>query len=299
MHGFVISILFCCLISNTFSFFNNVCWKFECKHSYYQHVIISERDSSSNNDDNNLLKKDLVIDNDLKTDRIKIDPLRFISFNLLAVILALGANFLGVTSTLMSNINPSEFENLGFNQIYEINGFRKHVDSEFRYEFKFPSDWIIDQSIVLADIRDKETPKLLLKKRANKFRPEVAYGPKGRNIKENVSVIKSSGMNGLAFTNSLENPTLAAENLLQNYIAPVTTGKTFRLLNAYSDTRVSDVAFCFEYIVQKGEDFNQHCISVIVARNNDLYTLTAVCPESEWEVEKVKLLNIAKSFKLK
>ena len=38
--------------------------------------------------------------------KLKIDLPRFLAYNLLAVALALGSNFLGVTSALMSSTNP-------------------------------------------------------------------------------------------------------------------------------------------------------------------------------------------------
>ncbi|KAJ1392471.1 hypothetical protein B484DRAFT_425520 [Ochromonadaceae sp. CCMP2298] len=46
-----------------------------------------------------------------------IDLKRFVTYNLLAVALALGANFLGVTSALMST-NPTFFRSLGVDQSF-------------------------------------------------------------------------------------------------------------------------------------------------------------------------------------
>ena len=70
-----------------------------------------------------------------------IDPVRFISYNLLAVALALGANFLGVTSLLMSNSNPDYFRSIGLDQLYETGGYRRYSSPEQKYQFMYPSTW--------------------------------------------------------------------------------------------------------------------------------------------------------------
>lgn len=80
---------------------------------------------------------------------------RFVLFNTLALFLALGANFLGVTSSLMSNTNPAFFRSAKLDQLYSIEGYRRYVSAENKYEFVFPNNWLIDQSVLLANINNR------------------------------------------------------------------------------------------------------------------------------------------------
>jgi hypothetical protein len=52
---------------------------------------------------------------------VTFDLARFVAYNLLAVVIALGANFLGVTSGIMSQ-NPTFFRSLGVDQLYSVSG---------------------------------------------------------------------------------------------------------------------------------------------------------------------------------
>ena len=81
---------------------------------------------------------------------VEIDPLRFVSYNLLAISIALGANFLGVSTNIMSNTAPNYFRSIRVDQLYPIDGFRRYVDADNKYEFMFPSQWVIDQSILMT-----------------------------------------------------------------------------------------------------------------------------------------------------
>lgn len=107
----------------------------------------------------------------------KINPIRFVFFNVIAILLALGSNFLGSTSFLMSNISPQTWESLDLNALYPINGYRKHIDYDDKYEFKYPAYWFIDRSVILAEVRERELPKELLRRQPRGIRPDVAYQP--------------------------------------------------------------------------------------------------------------------------
>ena len=223
---------------------------------------------------------------------------RFIGFNSLAIIIALGANFLGITTALISNTNPSYFRSLGVDQLYSINGFRRASNTEDKYEFIFPQDWVIDQSIYMNKVRARELPQAMrTTARAGGIKPDIAYGPPGSNGKENLSVVKSSVMPGFSLE-MLGTPQTAAERLLTEVIAPKASGKTYELLNSYSDVRSGLDAYTFEYTVKKDPYFHQHAISVIVARGTELYTYTATAPEVEWATVQKDLVESAKSFEL-
>ena len=81
---------------------------------------------------------------------IKLDKNRFLAYNLLAVALALGANFLGITSWLMS-FNVDLFRTkLKADIIYPINSLSRYIDNDDDYEFLYPSKWIKDPNVFLV-----------------------------------------------------------------------------------------------------------------------------------------------------
>lgn len=171
---------------------------------------LSEATASTNS--NNIMytnkKNDIIFsennDNIQTNKTVLLDIKRFIIFNALALVLALGANFLGVTSTLMSITNPEYFRTLKLDELYAINDMRRYNDIEDKYEFIFPSGWNQDRSILLANIREKERPQTIqLKKNIGVVRPDVAYGSINNNDKENVSVIKSQVMPGFTLKSIL------------------------------------------------------------------------------------------------
>ena len=245
--------------------------------------------------------------------KLKIDIPRFIAYNLLAVALAFGSNFLGVTSIVMSATAPQVFRSAGLDQLYSIDGFRRHVDVEDRYEYIFPENWLFDRSIMLADARERDMPKMLRDRQKFSVRPDSAYGPDGGNGKpgdgkENVSVIKSSVQPGFTLKNTLGEPKEAAERLLQNVIAAPGSGKSYVLIDAFAESREGVPTYTFEYTIQKEGavssegikkgGFYQHSISVVMSRGTELFTLTGVAPESKWPEQQKTIETVAKSFKI-
>ena len=90
-----------------------------------------------------------------------IDPVRFISYNLLALVLALGANFMGITSLLMSNTYPNYFRSLSLDQLYEVGGYRRYSSQEQKYQFLYPSTWEPDRAVLAQKLRMAETPNAI------------------------------------------------------------------------------------------------------------------------------------------
>jgi hypothetical protein len=240
--------------------------------------------------------------------RAGIDPIRFISYNLLALVLALGANFLGITSTLMTNTDPDFFRNLGIDQLYDIGGFRRYSASDNKYSFMFPSQWEQDRSILAKKLKLNELPTKLRDASGNTG-PDVALTPiKGsvpRSNRNNVSVIKTKVLPGFSMKGTLGDPKDAAEFLLRNSIAPASSGKTYQLISARGDKDpgLGGDRYTFEYVVKKADKdgnllFNQHSLSVIMSRGTDLYTLTVVSPEQDWPERGLAAAQVASSFEL-
>lgn len=245
--------------------------------------------------------------------KLKLDVPRFIAYNLLAVFLAFGSNFLGVTSAVMSATKPEYFRSAGLDQLYSVGGFRRHVDVEDRYQYIFPENWLFDRSIMLADAKERDMPKSLRDRKSFSVRPDSAYGPEGgdgkpSDGKENVSVIKSSVQPGFTLKGTLGEPREAAERLLQNVIAAPGSGKNYVLIDAYADERQGVKAYVFEYTIQKDATVNsnnvkrggfyQHSVSVIMSRGTELFTFTGVAPESNWVEQKDTIETVAKSFQI-
>ena len=275
-------------------------------------VIYCNQQSQFPSDEKNQVKEEKVDmstyifgkDDEFQQDmaRVGIEPGRFITFNLLALFIALGANFLGMTEGLLG-VAPKPVlilaKDAGIDQIYAIKGFKRYVSTENKYEFSYPSSWLQDQTIALNKVRSQELPASIRKRQqaTQKAGPDSAYGPAGGNGRINLSVIKNNVMPGFSLHTTLGNPREAAEKLLSTAIAPEGSGKVTKLLDAYEDTERN--AYIFEYTVQKGENFFQHTISVITSRGgNELFTFTAVAPETKWDQYKEILSKSADSFKL-
>lgn len=234
--------------------------------------------------------------------RVGIDPTRFVAYNLLALLIAVGANFLGITEGLLA-VAPAPVlrmaKDSGLDQIYSVKGFKRYLSTENNYEYNYPSSWLQDQTIALRKVQSQELPISIRKKQEaiQKTGPDSAYGPAGGNGRINLSVVKNMVMPGFTLEGTLGNPKEAAEKLLTTAIAPEGSGKIAKLLDAYEDKEKN--AYVFEYTVQKGDNYYQHTISVITSREgNELYTFTAVAPEIEWNRYREILAKSADSFKL-
>jgi len=177
-------------------------------------------------------------------------------------------------------------------KLYAIDGFRRYSDVEDKYDFVFPSEWVMDQGVMTNNARERELP---LQLRGRTVGPRVAFGPQGGKGKENLSVVKSQVMPGFNIQRVLGTPAEAAEQLLSTVIAPPASGKTYQLLGAREEVRNRQVYYTFEYTVQKGAFF-QHTVSVVTSRGTELYTFTATVPEGRWEEQGGALLAAAESF---
>jgi hypothetical protein len=80
------------------------------------------------------------------------------------------------------------------------------------------------------------------------------------------------------------------------------SGKSYELISTSEkqsyDMKSGSSYYIVEYIIKKGVTLKQHCISVIATKEstNNLYTLTVMCPESEWKSTQHKIQEIANSF---
>ena len=56
----------------------------------------------------------------------------------MATALAIGANFVGVTSGLLGLLPPEQIDDLKLDVVYPVRGFKRYVDEEDGYEFRYP-----------------------------------------------------------------------------------------------------------------------------------------------------------------
>lgn len=238
---------------------------------------------------------------------IQIDPVRFVGYNLLAISLAIGANFLGCTSWLMSHSDPQLFRSLKLDQLYPIDGLRRVVDLEDKYEFVFPAQWTMDPRVLLYNTRSREMPQPLQRIREDSgIVPDTAYGPPKEDFTENVSVVKSRVLPGFSLAGTLGQPQEAAQKILDTIIAPPGSGKIATLVRVSERGAANTVsnAYEIEYTLQlpgfkQGDTLGRrHVISVITARGNTLFTFTATATEEQWQRDSESLLLSAKSFQI-
>jgi len=247
-----------------------------------------------------------------------LSPFRLVSYVALVVALALGSNFLGTTTNLLTlapEATKNTFRSTGLDQLFPVDGLKKYAyrDSNCAYQFLYPEQWLADQRIEREKAMARELPQSLHEKRAEQLGgviPQAAFGPARSDGRENISLIKSKVMPGFTLRGTLGTPSDAAEKLLSTVIAPPTSGKRYTLLSAYEDQRNGKPAYVFEYTIQKDTeggadnrkippDFFIHTISVIMTKNgDDLYTLTAIAPESVWVERGPIVKKMADSFEL-
>eukprot|EP01031_Cornospumella_fuschlensis_P047090 gene47090-57670_t len=100
-------------------------------------------------------------------------PWRALSFSVLAVLLAVGANFLGVTSLALST-HPEAARALQLDVLYPVQGLQRYVDEERRFSFVFPYRWVMDPQVLTRNEGLRELPLPLRQARRGAY-PLVAY----------------------------------------------------------------------------------------------------------------------------
>jgi hypothetical protein len=211
--------------------------------------------------------------------------------------LALGANFLGITSSLLSSTPWAERSVLS--ELYAINGFRKIVTED--YSFLVPSTWSPDLSVLQKKQRFRELPDELAKKSPLRGLPESAF--LGENLVDNFSVIKSIVQPGFEMVKTLGSPSNALQ-FLSTSLAPEGSGKTIDIVDASEDLDpLGNLRYRFEYIINNPSWSSgpRHTISIVMFQYpKNLYTATLVLPEKSWLIPEVQAQGrkITESFQL-
>jgi hypothetical protein len=234
--------------------------------------------------------------------------------------IALGGNFLGITSNVLTLVPEDVVEATGIDTYFPRGDFKRCRGGLGDYTFVFPKEWVGDTFVELAKAQrmtqslDYTMSRSSSSNRRNnggqfQLLPDSAFGPPGRlndkGVSEqgdtNVSVLVSPAVRrGVTLVAALGSPTTAAETLLRVSLAPEGSGRTAKLIYANED--VARNVYQFAYTVDRGERGGPplRAISVIGIRqsNSSLITLTVVAPLKDWENPDTarKLERIATSF---
>ena len=217
--------------------------------------------------------------------------------------LALGANFLGITS-LALRANEPLARTLKLDTVYEVSGYRRDRNEEKGYEFLFPNEYLADQTIARRNAMRKaqslDLPSLReTKGQKNVGEPESAFGPMGTNGEENMSVIVQTSKKGFdlgQFGDAEEQ----ASWLLENALARPGSGKEAKLFSASETIGENGIKYYqFEYTIKTANWYRRN-VAVFAQNKNtgDVYTFVAQCPVERWDGMGEKFRKSANSFRV-
>ncbi|PIN26994.1 hypothetical protein CDL12_00242 [Handroanthus impetiginosus] len=224
-----------------------------------------------------------------------------------ASLLAVGANFGGATSFLLS-FSPETARSLKLDALYPIGGYSRYIDTNEGFEFVYPENWLGDQTLLYRAAgkaeRSLDPPPLGDdggggRRRRNVNEPAVAFGPPGSTGELNVSVIVSP----VPIDFSID-AFGGAEEVGEAIVRTITgSGKRTDVKGTLigSSLREDSMRNVKYYEIEFGVEspnFQRHNVAVCCARKRRLFTLNAQAPESVWPQFKSQFYTIAHSFSL-
>lgn len=221
-----------------------------------------------------------------------------------ASVVALGANFAGITSTLLG-VSPDGARSLRLDVIYPIGGYTRCLDTNEGFEFVYPSNWVGDQTILYRAAgkaeRSRDLPSLSSsngdRRGKNVNEPVVAFGPPGSNGELNVSVIVAKVPIDF-WIETFGGPKEVGEAIVQ-----IITGSSKRpnvkgtLIQANLREDSNKKYYTLEFQVES-PTFQRHNVAVCCATGGKLFTLNSQAPQSIWPMVKQDFYKIADSFSL-
>ena len=218
------------------------------------------------------------------------------------MMMALGANFLGVTSLVLSKNFEGFARDARLDVVYAVNGYRREVNEEKGYEFLFPNEYLADQTVAERKARRRakalDAPSLRRKKKSTTGEPESAFGPMGTNGEENMSVIVQPSIKGFDLS-EFGYAEEQANWLLENVLARPGSGKEATLVSAGETVKNGITYFQFEYTI-KTVNWYRRNVSVFAQnkKTGDVYTFVAQCPIERWDDMGEKFRTSANSFRI-
>lgn len=222
-----------------------------------------------------------------------------------ASLVALGANFAGITSFLLG-FSPDTGRNLKLDVLYPVGGYSRCIDTTEGFEFIYPSNWVRDYTVFYRAVGKAEAKRALDPPPLNINRPQrnvnepvIAFGPPGSNGELNISVIVSP----VALDFSIE--AFGSPKEVGEAVVRKVTGSARRpdvkgnLIDA--SVRKDPVKnlhyYKLEFVVES-PSFQRHNVAICCVQGGRLFTLNAQSPESAWPKVKQDFCNIADSFNL-
>ncbi|CAL0320974.1 unnamed protein product [Lupinus luteus] len=223
-----------------------------------------------------------------------------------ASLVAVGANFAGITSFLLG-LSPQNSRNLKLDVLYPIQGYSRCIDTSEGFEFIYPANWVGDQTLVYRAAKRRELERSLdppplddnQRRRSNINEPVVAFGPPGSTGELNVSVIVSPVPQDFSIE-AFGNPEEVGEAVIRTISGagqrPEVKGT---LINSSlrEDSLTNAKYYELEFRVET-PSFRRHNVFVCCGRAGRLFTLNAQAPESAWPGLKSDFYRIADSFSL-
>ena len=80
-------------------------------------------------------------------------PRRIIISSISSTFIALGANFFGLTSNLLSILPQSFSEQTGIDRFYPRGDFKRYRSGTYGYDILIPKEWVADQALELAKVQ--------------------------------------------------------------------------------------------------------------------------------------------------
>ncbi|KAM3283033.1 putative protein isoform X2 [Capsicum chacoense] len=222
-----------------------------------------------------------------------------------ASLLALGANFAGITSSLLG-ISPDGARSLRLDVIYPIDGYTRCLDTNEGFEFVYPSNWVGDQTVLYRAAgkaeRSLDLPSLSSNggdsRRRNVNEPVVAFGPPGSNGELNVSVIVATVPIDFKIE-AFGGPKEVGEAIVQTITG---SGKRPNVKGTLIQANIREDSNSLKYYTLEFQvespTFQRHNVAVCCARGGKLFTLNSQAPQSIWPMVKKDFYRIADSFSL-
>ncbi|XP_038718477.1 psbP domain-containing protein 7, chloroplastic isoform X2 [Tripterygium wilfordii] len=224
-----------------------------------------------------------------------------------ASLVAVGANFAGITSFLLG-LSPETGRSLKLDVLYPIGGYSRCLETN--EDFIYPASWVGDQRLLYRAAerseyeRSLDPPPLNNLKSSDRRRrainePVVAFGPPGSSGELNVSVIVAPvplDFSIEAFGGPKEVGEAVVRTITGSGQRPEVKG-TLVDSTVRKDSQREVNYYELEFRVES-PSFRRHNIAVCCARGGRLYTLNAQAPESAWPKVRTDFHRIAESFSI-
>ncbi|KAK6915586.1 PsbP, C-terminal [Dillenia turbinata] len=222
-----------------------------------------------------------------------------------ASVVALGANFAGITSFLLG-FSPEAGRDLKLDVLYPIGGYSRCIEPNEGFEFIYPENWVGDQTLLYRAVgkaeyeRSLDPPQLSGgQHRRDLNEPIVAFGPPGSTGELNVSVIVSPVPLDFRIE-AFGEPKEVGESLIRKITG---SGRRSEVKGTLIESKLREDPsrnvnyYELEFKVES-PTFRRHNIAVCCTQNGRLYTLNAQAPEAAWGEVKLDFYRIADSFRI-